>query len=291
MRIIDAHLHFSDTPNLKNTAVEIAQVAYSAQGLKNEFENAGVVAGVVMTTGRREPDQSTSQAVELMVEGSTLDCLLACVGINPFLLEKDKNEVVNIEKELTKGWVTGIKLYPGYFPYYVYDSLYDPIYELARKYQLPIAIHCGSTQSAEGILKYSHPLTVDELAVKYRDLNFVICHLGLPWAMDTAEIIAKNSNVYADLSGLSAGNQAQVEELQNTKPYIDYLEQSLVYANHYDKLLFGTDWPLVPIAPYVEFIKKLIPPVYHEQVFYNNAIKVYPKMKKLLESLEEKKRS
>jgi predicted TIM-barrel fold metal-dependent hydrolase len=282
LKIIDAHLHFSDTLPLKNTAENIAQVEYTAKGLRREFAEAGVIAGIVMTTGRRKPGQGISQAIELTLEDGTLDCLLACVGINPFELKKNKNEIEKIERELTKDWVTGIKIYPGYFPFYAYDSIYEPVYELARQHNIPVAIHCGSTQSPEGLLKYSHPLNIDELAVKHRDINFVICHLGVPWVMDTAEIVAKNMNVYADLSGLCAGNKTKVKEIQQTEPYINYLKQSLVYAHSYDKLLFGTDWPLVPIKPYVEFIKELIPDAYREDVFYNNALRVFPKLRKMV---------
>jgi len=287
LKIIDAHLHFSNTETLKNTAEKIAQVEYSAKGLKREFKEADVVAGVVMTTGKREPGQANSKAMELSLDDGGLNCLLACIGVNPLELEKDSSELDYIEKELANDWVTGIKLYPGYFPYYVYDPVYDPIYELAKKYQVPVAIHCGSTQSPQGLLKYSHPLTIDELAVKHQDINFIICHLGAPWVMDTAEIIAKNGNVYTDLSGLIAGNKAQVEKTKDIELYLNFLKQSLVYAHRYDKVLYGSDWPLVPIKPYIEFIKKLIPEDYHEDVFYHNAVKVFPKMQGMLDLLKE----
>lgn len=286
MKIIDAHFHFSNREGFKETARNIGHLTYSARGLKKEFEEAGVVAGVIMATPGHEDYQTCGYPNEFILEDGTLDCLLSCVGINPEQLKENPRELYYIEEELKKSTVTGIKLYAGYFPYYVYDAIYDPIYELARKYKVPVAIHCGDTQWSQGLLKYSHPLTIDELAVKHQDINFIICHMGVPWVMDTAEVIAKNPNVYTDLSGLIAGNKEQVEKVKSTRLYVEHIQRGLVFANRYDKVLYGSDWPLVPIGPYVDFIKHLIPAEHHEAVFYKNSLTVYPKMKELIESIK-----
>jgi predicted TIM-barrel fold metal-dependent hydrolase len=283
LKIIDAHLHFSNQEGLKETAREIGQVDYSGKGLVKEFKEANVVAGIVMNTPRDEWNQlDDSMWRDLKKEAP--DLLFSCVGINPIRLQEDPNELIRIEKELNKSYVVGIKIYAGYFHNYVYDPVYDPIYGLARKYNIPVAIHCGDTQSPRGLLKYSHPLTIDELAVEHHDINFIICHLGVPWVMDTAELILKNPNVYTDVSGLIAGNKEHVEEMKNTKLFSDPIQQGFVYANRYDKILFGTDWPLAPIGPYVEFVQQMIPERYQEDVFYNNALKIYPKMKQIIHS-------
>lgn len=283
MKIIDAHLHFSNREGFKKTATEVAEVPYSAKGLRSEFESVNVKAGIVMTTAGRDPHPSSGFSHDLVLEDGSLDCLLSCVGANPVELQKNKkNELFEIEKELNSPWSTGIKLYPGYYPFYVTDPLYNKIYELAKKYNVPVAIHCGDTSSSQGLLKYSHPLTIDELAVRHQDVTFVICHMGDPWVMDTAELITKNNNVYTDMSGLIAGNKAHVERLKGARLFVEHFQRSLVYADRYDKVLFGTDWPIVPVAPYVEFIKTIIPVEYHEDVFYNNALSVYPKLKDIL---------
>jgi predicted TIM-barrel fold metal-dependent hydrolase len=283
LKIIDAHLHFANREGFKETAKNIGQLDYSAKGLRKEFENANVVAGVVMGTAYREFGQSLIDSQEVALEDGTLNCLLSCVGINTEKLKADKRELISIERLLQNSNVTGIKIYAGYFPYYVYDSIYDPVYELARKYRVPVAIHSGDTQSRRGLLKYSHPLTIDELAVKYEDIKFIICHMGVPWVMDTAELVLKNPNVYTDLSGLIAGNSNQVKAMKNKRLYVDLIRQGLEFADRYDKVIFGSDWPLVPIGPYVEFIKHIIPKIHHEDVFYRNALNVYPKIKKLIE--------
>ena len=209
MKIIDAHLHFSEREHFRRTAETVAEVAFSAKGLRSEYEIAGVTAGIVMTSPGREPLPSSGYSRELELKDGSIENLLACIGVNPVDLSNDPGEELYlIEKELNMPYATGIKLYPGYFPFYVTDPLYKPIYRLAQKYKMPVAIHCGDTSSARAKLKYSHPMTVDEAAVEYPDITFVICHMGDPWVMDTAELISKNPNVYTDVSGMIAGNAA-----------------------------------------------------------------------------------
>ncbi|UUZ97474.1 hypothetical protein LJK87_28500 [Paenibacillus sp. P25] len=48
-----------------------------------------------------------------------------------------------MEKRLASGEVAGIKLYAGYYHYYVTDRIYGPVYELAKQYDLPVVIHTG----------------------------------------------------------------------------------------------------------------------------------------------------
>ncbi|WP_132282774.1 amidohydrolase family protein [Natranaerovirga hydrolytica] len=284
MKVIDAHLHFSNREGFKNTAKEIGQVDYSATGLKKSFQSANIVAGVIMGTPSRETNQVYGYPDEFIYEDGTLDCLFSCVGVNSErLIEDAETELFYIEEELKKDKVVGIKIYAGYFHYYAYDPIYTPVYELAKKYNIPVAIHCGDTQSPSGLLKYAHPLTIDELAVNYSDINFIICHIGSPWALDAAEVIAKNNNVYTDLSGLLAGNEKEVRRMKSVRLFREHYQKALIFANSYDKVLFGTDWPLVPIQPYVEFVQSLIPKEYYEQVFYKNALEVYSRMKKYID--------
>jgi predicted TIM-barrel fold metal-dependent hydrolase len=285
LKIIDAHLHFSEREHFRRTAETVAEVAFSAKGLRSEYEIAGVTAGIVMTSPGREPLPSSGYSRELELKDGSIENLLACIGVNPVDLSNDPGEELYlIEKELNMPYATGIKLYPGYFPFYVTDPLYKPIYRLAQKYKMPVAIHCGDTSSARAKLKYSHPMTVDEAAVEYPDITFVICHMGDPWVMDTAELISKNPNVYTDVSGMIAGNAAFIQRRRNTALYMDHFRQAMVYAEQYDKILFGTDWPIAPVVPYVEFIKDLVPEEHHQDVFFNNALKVYPKLKDLFDS-------
>ena len=80
--------------------------------------------------------------------------------------------------------------------------------------------------------------------------------------MDAAEVVAKNPNVYADLSGLVVGDPQKFDRFLNEPLFMDHFRRALVYADNYEKMLFGTDWPLAPIDVYIDFIKHLIPEKY-----------------------------
>ncbi len=289
MKIIDAHIHFSNVDVLKKTAQEISHLEYSSNGLKSEFEESNVVLGIGMGLNEVKkgafPCKEASNPMILDLEEKIPDRIVCCVGINPFNLEGDKKDeqLSKIENELQKKNVVGIKIYAGYYHYYVYDKIYEPVYELASNYNLPVVIHSGDTYSERGLLKYSHPLTVDELAVTHRDINFVIAHMGCPWIMDAAEVTYKNENVFADISGIIVEDNA-LDQCLDEPLFLDHIKRGLIYTG-FEKYFFGSDWPLIKIKPFVEFAKKIVPEKYHREFFYENAVTVFPKIKNIINKL------
>ncbi|RXZ81633.1 amidohydrolase [Paenibacillaceae bacterium] len=289
--IIDAHIHLSDIASFRQTAIELSGVDYSVQGLKAEFDRCGVVLGIGMGVTEQEPggfpDHRSANPMPLDLADPLPPFLLECLGINPVRLDSDHQQVEldNIEQGLKKKGVAGIKIYAGYYPYYVYDAVYGPVYELAKHYNLPVVIHTGTTYSDRALLKYSHPLTVDEVAVQHRDVQFMICHLGDPWVLEGGEVANKNPNVYADLSGLLVGDQQKFNRFIDEPLFMDHIRRGLVYADNYEKMIFGTDWPLAPIDVYIDFVQRLVPERFHELVFYKNAARLFPAAAQRLQEL------
>lgn len=287
MKIIDAHIHFSEIESFYDTAQTLASIDYSQKGLLDEFARSGVVAavgmGVTETSAGGFPDIAALNPMLLDLKDSMPDNLFTCVGINPVTLHQE-GQLKALEESLQWDHVVGIKLYAGYYHYNVGDAIYDPVYDLARKYKLPIVIHGGLTYSDHGLLQYSHPLSMEETFLKHRDITFMLCHLGDPWVMDTAALLEKNPNLYADLSGWIVGDSSKVYRLMGEQTYVDHFKRAIVFAEKYDRLVFGTDWPLVPLDAYIAFIKNLIPEAQWENVFYNNALEVFPKLKSWIES-------
>lgn len=283
MKIIDAHMHLSNIKSFFETAEKLSFVNYSTKGILEEYRQANVVLGIGMglteTNKQGFPDYEAVTPMGLDLESEIPENIVYCAGVNPYDLGEEA--LIRLEIEVQKPNVVGIKIYLGYYPFYAYDEVYQQVYRLAAKYQLPVVFHTGDTYSERGFLKYSHPLAIDEVAVKNRDVNFMMAHFGDPWTLTGAEIIYKNPNVYADLSGLIVGTETDLVKKSEGR-FLDHLRHALVFADSYDKLLFGTDWPLIPIAPYIEFIKNLIPAEFHEQVFYETALKVFPKIKPFL---------
>lgn len=296
--VIDAHVHLSHIESFSHTARSISHVNYSLDGLMAEFVRNGVVLGIGMgvteTFAGGFPDGSSTNPMTLDMlppdwpgssaqrEADDLNpVLLECLGVNPMGLidpSSRKAALSALEQRIKQDTTVGIKLYAGYYHYHVHDPVYEPVIELAHHYGLPVVIHTGDTYSQKGLLKYSHPLEVDELAVRHRNTTFIICHLGDPWVMDGIEVVYKNENVYADLSGLLVGDRSRLDYYTSEPLLMDHFRRALVYGDVYEKLLFGTDWPLAPIDVYMDFIDQLIPERWAEAVYCRNALKAFPSL-------------
>ncbi|WP_342478007.1 TatD family hydrolase [Paenibacillus sp. FSL H7-0350] len=288
MKIIDAHVHYSNIAAFHETAQTLAHIDYTGKGLLEEFRRSGVIAGVGMgvteTVAGAFPDSAALNPMLLDLSETLPDNLFTCVGINPLTLHLE-GQLEALEQSLQRSDVVGIKLYAGYYHFNVGDEIYDPVYKLAAAYSLPVVIHGGLTYADQGLLKYSHPLSMEETFLKHREITFMLCHLGDPWVMDTAALLEKNPNLYTDLSGWIVGDQAKVDRLLTEQTYTDHFRRALVFAEKYDRLVFGTDWPLVPLDAYITFVKHLVPEAYHEDVFYNNALRVFPKLAERIREL------
>ena len=266
MKIIDAHLHFvPENPYFQEIAMR-AEHKNTEEDLRAVYQKYGIVGGVVM--GNRGVDPAAH---------SYPDFLKYCVGLDrDFLVSQDKKKSLDqVEANLKREDCVGIKLYPGYNKAYVTDEVYEPVYELAKAYNKPVAIHMGQTAGSRAYLKYSHPLTLDEAAVRHPDVTFVMCHFGNPWLMDAAAVVEKNENVMTDLSGLLEAKIDFPKLLEQQRGYFDTLKTWISYCSQYEKFMFGTDWPLANYGDYIEVVKWLIPEKEWEKVFYENAKRIY----------------
>lgn len=183
-----------------------------------------------------------------------------------------EEDLKNYRNWVKDGMVKGLKIYAGYEPHYPYDQGYQKVYDLCVEYNVPVMIHTGDTFSEKGKLKYSHPLNIDELAVDNPDLSIVMCHLGNPWIEDCQEIVYKNDNVYADMSGLAVGKFDHFFE----KIMVEKVAELINYAGEPRYLLYGTDWPISDMDSYLSFVAKLkLKTKFRKELMYNNAKKLF----------------
>ena len=167
--------------------------------------------------------------------------------------------------------LAGIKLYPGYRAFYPHDLRLDPVYEYAHRRDIPILIHQGDTLDGIGLVKFSRPLEVDEVAGRYRDVRFVLCHLGNPWIEEGAEMVYKNENVYADTSGLLPHPSAPYFDRAILQAR-DAIYNALVTVGRPDRILYGSDWPLEELSVAVSLIDRLaLPPADRQAILGGNA--------------------
>lgn len=282
MKIIDAHLHFF--PASEQFAASAVRAGHAAELAHVEamFRQNGIVLGIVMGTA----DMGETEGGPLTLpfpEEARPPFFAQCLGIaaERITVQNQRKALDAFEEKLRDTGTVGLKVYAGYRHFYVDDPVYHPFYELAEAYDVPVVIHTGDTANAQGKLKYSHPLTVDAVAVDFPRVKFVMAHYGNPWLVDATEVAKKNPNVYIDLSGLAEGVFSVDTFMETYRGYLDILRTWMTYLGRYDKLLYGSDWPLVNVPSYIELIGRLVPERHHAAVFYENATRVFQRIEAL----------
>lgn len=267
--IIDAHTHISKLKDSEFSESYEKNMEFLLEEMKtNKIDKALVLAGY--TDG--EEFNVNTKTLAKMVAGSK--DLLAVGSIDAVdYKNEDLDELGSLLKNKS---IVGVKLYTGYQHFYPADPKCRPIYELCQKYDLPVIFHSGDTLAgyiADPKVKYSHPLQIDEIAAELPNLKIVIAHMGNPWLIDCAELLYKNPNVYADISGLVVGDDL---ETSYGKLMLNRIQELIAYTESNMKLIYATDWPLCPMKTYLKFANKLkLSSEQSDRLFYKNAQKVF----------------
>lgn len=270
MRIIDAHLHLFPAGNeLTDAMVKSVGHENSVEHLRTVYSDLSIAHGIIM--GNR--------SLDLDYHNYPNDLFHYCIGLDSSLFCEGDSVIPDfaerVEEHLKRESCCGIKLYPGYNKLSIADKIYEPIYQLAAKYEKPVAVHMGLTSRARAHLKYCHPLALDEVAADHRKTRFVMCHFGNPFFESSAAVLVKNPNVATDLSGLLEGRLNLPQYMEEQHGYVFLLKSWLTASYSWDRIMFGTDWPIVNLGEYIEFIKAIVPENQWEKVFFDNANKIY----------------
>jgi hypothetical protein len=272
-KIIDAHMHpiFDNSDSLKSA--KEAGVDFTLDGLRKDFKKYNIVKAVALPEETGENFVVDNEKIKKLVLENP-DIFIGACTVNP--LKYKPENLVKIEEDIKKGIFKAIKLFPGYEAFFPNQKECNPIYELAEKAKIPILIHTGDTNDPKSRLKYSQPLNVDDVAVSFPNINFVLCHLGNPWIMDAVEVLYKNKNAYADLSGFVAGKGDLIFK-KYYKGRANAMMEGIFYEfSNVDKLMFGTDYPLTNYDFYIKFIRRLkLGKKEFNKIFFENAAKLF----------------
>lgn len=189
------------------------------------------------------------------------------------------------EELFAKKQIYGIKLYPGYQYFYPSEEKVFPVARLCQKFEKPLIFHSGDVYDPENgaLLKYSHPLHIDELAVKNPECKIIISHFGFPYFLEAANVVSKNKNVFTDISGTidKEETNSKKDDGNRIKQYASDLNRVFNYfPNIKNKVMFGTDFsgndtPLNVVNSYVEVVKKVFTKEDRENVFSKLAEKLF----------------
>lgn len=272
-KIIDAHMHplFEDEPSMEEA--KVSGVEFTIEGLLKDFKRYNIAKAVAIPDENGDNFFLDNQWIKSLVLQNPNVFIGVCT-INP--LKCKPEQMASIENDIKKGIFKAIKLFPGYQPFYPSQKECVPIYEMAQRNNVPVLFHTGDTNDEKALLKYAQPLNVDEVAVMFPKINFVICHLGNPWIMDAVEVLYKNKNVYADLSGFVAGKGDLVFKKYYKGRQKAMMEGIFYEITNVDRIMFGTDYPLTNYDFYIKFIKRLdLGKKDLNKIFFENAAKLF----------------
>ncbi len=129
----------------------------------------------------------------------------------------------------------GAHLYPHWFGLPPDHARYYPIYAKCCELEIPIMMqvgHCLRYQRERVLPSVGRPITLDQIAIDFPELVLIGIHLGYPWTEEMISVAWKHENVYI-------GSDAYAPR--------HWPESFVHFINTWgkDKVLFGTDWPVI----------------------------------------------
>ena len=176
------------------------------------------------------------------------DAIIPFASIDPAKGKAGARQVRTLVEEYG---VRGFKFHPNVQAFFPNDRMAYPLYDAIEECGAISVFHTGQTGIGAGApggggirLKYSNPMFVDDVAVDFPSMKIILAHPSFPWQDEALSVATHKPQVYIDLSGWSP----------------KYFPPQLVqYANSLlqDKVLFGTDYPLLTPERWLSDFDKL----------------------------------
>jgi predicted TIM-barrel fold metal-dependent hydrolase len=248
--------HFKVTGERMPTVPQIA--AYY-----RERRMAAVVFTVDAERGLGHPPVPSEEIAEACVDNA--DVLIPFASVDPWRDDAARRARSLIERYPFRGF----KFHPSLQEFHPNDPMAYPLYEVLQELGMVALFHSGQNGIGAGLrggggirLKYANPLALDDVAADFPDLKIVIAHPSFPWQDEALAIATHKPLMYIDLSGWSP----------------KYFPPQLVrYANTLlkDKVLFGTDFPLIsPDRWLADFDALEIKPDVRPLILKDNAVRL-----------------
>jgi predicted TIM-barrel fold metal-dependent hydrolase len=161
----------------------------------------------------------------------------------------------------------GLKFNPGRQHFFPNDPRFGRLWQTAAELGLVCLFHTGLMGNGAGVrgglgfkLKYTAPIPcLDDVAADFPDLTLISAHPGWPWQEEQLAMARHKGNVYIDLSGWAP----------------KYFPSQLVqYARTIlkDRVLFGSDWPVLTPERWIEEFDRLeFDPEVRQKILVGNA--------------------
>lgn len=205
----------------------------SLEAMLKEMDESGydkvIITAVKMWSHRRHSTHIMDWSIELIKDlvDKSNGRIVGGVSYNPFNIEESISEIDKAIKEYGFKYIYFHSLGYGLPPN---DKKYYPLYVKALEYDIPVGFQVG--HSAEILpSEVGRPIYVDEVAIDFPGVKFILSHTGWPWVDEWIAMVWKHSNVYGDISAYPA----------RALPERDKLIEFMNSWRGEDKILFGTN--------------------------------------------------
>lgn len=163
------------------------------------------------------------------------------------------NAAEKLEDAFTRLQLRGLKLHPGRQHFMPGDERLEQIYRICEKYDKPILFHSGLSWEPDTLTSYCQPIAFETVAARHPKLRICLAHFGWPWVRETAMLMVKYPNVYADTGALYFDNALEFYTQTFTKDIpITWIDRSLRH-----QVMFGSNNPRFEQIRMAEAIGKL----------------------------------
>lgn len=196
------------------------------------------------------------------------DVFIAFGVVEPWFVQRAVDEVKRCHEEL--GLIGIGEINPGRQLFHPNDERFYPVWEECAKRKMIVLFHTGMMAAGAGTrggmgyqLQYTRPIPdLDQIAADFPDMTIIGAHPSWPWQDEALAVCRHKANYYIDLSGWSP---------KYFPPQLVQQANSLLQ----DRVLFGTDWPMIDIDQYTEAFDQ-IPwkPEVRQKIMLDNAKKL-----------------
>jgi predicted TIM-barrel fold metal-dependent hydrolase len=259
--LIDVHTHPVLVQEIMEKDKDMLRVVKEVFDLQNrpqpletfilQMEVSGVDRSVLLpidcTTSRGCKVYSNEQIAELvsLAEGK----FMGFASVDPH----SGSAPDDLEGAIRDLGLVGLKLAPGIQEFRPDDEKVFPIYEKASDLNIPLMIHSGLSWEPGSRLAPCHPGLLEKAAAEFPKLRICIAHFGWPWVAETAALLLKYPNLYADTSCLYADTPKEFIQFTFSKQVpTTWIERSLR-----NQVMFGSNYPRIETFKMVEAVQDL----------------------------------
>lgn len=243
--------------------LEITKKGIPIEQQISEMDEAGIEKGLLVATTGGAVGSSIhfEKPFEKIAEVCTQypNRFKGVVGVNP---SRIMTWIKKLEIAVKEYGFVGAHLYPHWFGEPPDSRIYYPFYAKCAELGVPIQIQVG--HSAQWFLRtVAEPITLDRIAIDFPELKIIGIHIGHPWTEQMISMAWKHKNVFI-------GTDAHLPK---------YWDKSLIQfinTRGQDKVLFGTDYPVIGFKRAIEELNKLeLRETAKRKLLFENAVRVY----------------